>query len=95
MGLGLSKDVDNLNFSDFDSCMGFGIYVKKKYVIIMSIVIYSKDIVLLKVVYVFFIMIYLNYIVYDYLLEFVYVIICGFNLCLICKGNCFFWYIII
>lgn len=32
MGLGLSKDVDNLNFSDFDSCMGFGIciYVKKK-----------------------------------------------------------------
>lgn len=90
MGLGLSKDADNPNPSDSDSCTGSGTYVKKKYAITMSTVTYSKDIALLKVV--LFIMIYLNHTVYDYLLEFVHVIIRGPNSCLTCKGNCFSWY---
>lgn len=68
------------------------INVKKKYAITMSTVTYSKDIALLKVVHVLFIMIYLNHTVYDYLLEFVHVIIRGPNSCLTCKGNCSSWY---
>lgn len=90
MGLGLSKDADNPNPSDSDSCTGFGTYVK--YAITMGTVTYSKDIALLKVVHVLFIMIYLNHTVYDYLLEFVHVIIRGPNSCLTCKGNCSSWY---
>lgn len=93
MGLGLSKDADNPNPSDSDSCTGSGTYVKKKYAITMSTVTYSKDIALLMVVHVLFIMIYLNHTVYDYLLEFVHVIIRGPNSCLTCKGNCSSWYI--
>lgn len=94
MWLGLSKDADNPNPSDSDSCTGFGTctYVKKKYAITMGTVTYSKDIALLKVVHVLFIMIYLNHTVYDYLLEFVHVIIRGPNSCLTCKGNCSSWY---
>lgn len=66
------------------------VHMFKKYAITMSTVTYSKDIALLKVV--LFIMIYLNHTVYDYLLEFVHVIIRGPNSCLTCKGNCSSWY---
>lgn len=38
--MGLSKDVDNLNFSDFDSCMGFGIYVKKKNMLLLWVLLF-------------------------------------------------------